>query len=714
MAPRTLRLGLCLLMASLAYTMTMHTPVWALSHQSSKAKAQAGSAARLNALALNSEKSDGSDLPRLGQSLQLNFVNAEIEAVARTIALITGHSIIIDPRVKGTMTLVSEKPLLPQVALQQFLSTLRLYGHTVVEAEGFYKVLPEADAKLQSAHVEDAASLDKTPTKQTLPGQIVTRIFRLNYESANNLVPILRPLISPNNLINISPAGNALVVTDYRDNLERLARMLVLLDTPNSTDIKIVTLKYAIATDVYNLLSRLMDVQSGAPGAGDANANTRPIVVPDTRSNSLLVRAPNAYRLVQTLALIDKLDQPAAQHPTANIYIIHLKHADATKLASTLRAALSGNAATTAGAGTGPTVGAPAVTTGGQIQADVSTNSLIVTAPEPQYRQIEEVVRRLDTVRPQVFVESLIVEVSASKIEEMGVQWQGPLGENGNGVIGVLGTNFGAAGQNILNLALNGTTTTPTLPTTGFNFGLLSKVNGKYSLTALAHFLETQGEGNILSTPNLLTLDNEEAKIVIGQNVPFLTGQYSNATNGSTVTPFQTYDRKDVGLTLRIKPQVNDNNLVKMQIFQEVSTIDPSSVNSAAGLITAKRSIESNIVVDDGSVVVLGGLLQDQDSKNKDQVPGLGDLPFIGGLFRNSSTTHKKTNLMVFLRPVVLRSTDSSQRLTDDRYQNILKDQSNPRAMLDTPVSPKVFFRPRKKEDDDGADLPLSIRRKPR
>jgi general secretion pathway protein D len=367
--------------------------------------------------------------------------------------------------------------------------------------------------------------------------------------------------------------------------------------------------------------------------------------------------------------------------------VVYLKNADAAKLAVTLRAAMSANTGSNVSGGGGtpitqPTLatagGASAATapvqasaqpsTGGQIQADPATNSLIITAPEPQYRQLRAVIDRLDQRRAQVFVESLIAEVNADKAAEFGIQWQGALGKKGDKNIGLLGTNFSIGGQNIIDLAI-GAATGDVKPSTGGNFGLAHRTNGVYVLGFLARFIEANGDGNILSTPNLLTLDNEEAKIVIGQNVPFVTGQYTNnnSSNGS-VNPFQTIERKDVGLTLRVKPQISENGTVKLQIFQEVSSVQASSINSASGLITNKRSIESNVLVDDGSIVVLGGLLQDEYSGNQEKVPGLGDVPLFGNLFKGETRSRKKTNLMVFLRPVVVRDAQQSDSLSLDRY----------------------------------------------
>ncbi|MCJ0764934.1 type II secretion system secretin GspD [Variovorax terrae] len=665
---------------------------------------------------------------KAGEPITLNFVNAEIEAVARTMAAITGRNLVVDPRVKGTINLSTERPVAPSVAFDQFLATLRLSGYTVVEAAGLYKVVPEADAKLQGGPVNAG------PVTQG-GSLIVTQIFKLNYETANNLVPVLRPLISPNNTINVNPGNNSLVITDYADNLQRLARIIAALDVSSASDVEVIPLKNAIASDLVPLVQRL--IESGAAGAGAAAAGQgqsdtsfKTTVVAESRSNSLILRAANPARLAQVRLLISQLDQPGAQGDGGNIHVVYLRNADAVKLAATLRAALSagsiggasGITGTTSGSGSTPlsstgvgnTSGmnsaglqssGPSLnqnsnqpSTGGQIQADPSTNSLIITAPEPQYRQLRAVIDKLDGRRAQVLVESMIAEVNANKASQFGIQWQGVLGNKGDSAIGVIGTNFGTGNTtNIIGLATQGASGSVT-PSSGFNFGLFKNINGVYVLGALANFLQTTGDGNVLSTPNLLTLDNEEAKILIGENVPFVTGQYTNnnATGSGTVNPFQTIERKDVGLTLRVKPQINENGTIKMVIYQETSAVKAGTENASNGPTTTKRSIESTVLVDDGSIVVLGGLLQDQYSGNEDKVPGLGDVPVLGNLFKSQSRTRNKTNLMVFLRPVVVRDAQTSEALSLDRYglmrsmqQNAQPVQSSVLQVNEAPVMPQ-------------------------
>ena len=649
------------------------------------------------------------------EPVTLNFVNADIEAVARTMAAISGRNVVVDPRVKGAISLATDRPVSPAAALNQFGAALRLQGFTLVDTGGLYKIVPEADAKLQGNPV-NAGSVNKLGSSN----QIVTQIFNLNHESANNLVPVLRPLIGPNNTINVNPGTNALVITDYADNLQRIGRIISALDVAGASDVEVIPLQHAIAADLVPMVSRLLDQPAaGAGGQGDPSYKTT--LVAEPRSNSIVMRAANPARLALVRSLVTKLDQPSSADAKGNIHVVYLKNADAVTLATTLRAAMaaeggsaasSGGGATASAAGaatpqksntstqtTTPVAAMATPSTGGQIQADPATNSLIITAPEPQYRQLRAVIDQLDSRRAQIYVESLIAEVNSDKASEFGIQWQNALGSVGNSVVGLMGTNFGTDGNNILTNTLavaSGDTSSITAPGTGFNLGLAKQRNGVYLLGFLARFLQTSGEGNVLSTPNLLTLDNQEAKIVVGQNVPFVTGQYtSNNSSSGSVNPFQTIERKDVGITLRVKPQISENGTIKMTIYQEVSNVQASSLNSSTGIITTQRTIESTVLVEDGGVIVLGGLLQDEFSGNQDKVPGLGDVPLFGNLFKSESRTRKKTNLMIFLRPVILRDASASNTLSLDRYDMMRGTQKaaqpEPSKLLrlnDAPVMP--------------------------
>ncbi|MGX5651968.1 type II secretion system secretin GspD [Hydrogenophaga sp. YM1] len=639
------------------------------------------------------------------EPVTLNFVGAEIEAVARTMATITGRSVVVDPRVRGTINLSTDRPVPPAAALNQFAAALRLQGFALVDTGGLYKIVPEADAKLQG-NVVNAGAASALPASNT----VVTQIFRLNHENANNLVPVLRPLIPPNNTINVNPGNNSLIITDYAENLQRIGRIVAALDVPGASDVEIIPLQHAVAADIVPLIQRLIDptaTGAAAGGAAAGDASFRTTIVAEPRSNALVLRAANPARLALVKSLVVRLDQPSASVASGNIHVVYLKNADAVALATTLRAAIaagdgggsggalggggSGGASTggglsrastgglnlgggaTSGMGANSAASTPVAasaqpSTGGMIQADPATNSLIITAPEPLYRQLRAVIDQLDSRRAQVYVESLIAEVNDDKAAEFGIQWQGASGQSGDRVIGLLGTNFGEGGRNIFNLAQG-----ETAPAAGLNIGLARRTGGVYVLGFLARFLQENGAGNILSTPNLLTLDNEEAKIVIGQNVPFVTGQFTNTGGGNngSVNPFQTIERKDVGITLRVKPQISENGTIKLTIYQEVSSVAPASINSSTGLITNLRSIESTVLVNDGAIVVLGGLLQDEYAQNQDKVPGLGDVPVLGGLFRSETRSRKKTNLMVFLRPVVMRDERDTANLALDRYEQM-------------------------------------------
>ena len=596
----------------------------------------------------------------------LNFVDADIESVIAAVGDYTGTTFIIDPRVKGTLTLVSEKPLTKSQALQLLGSVLRLRGYTIVTGSGYSKVVPEAEAKLQAGPIQAKAG------RRVRGDQIATEVFRLNFESAANLVSVLRPLISPNNTINANPASNTLVITDYADNLVRLGKIIAALDGPENREMDVVPIRYAVATDIAVMANRLLET-AGTPAANAISVLAYP------RTNSVIVRAPSEARANLAKALIEKLDQPTAQ--PGNVHVVYLKNAEATKLAQTLRAVVSSDTSVTnAGSASpsapsaprSPTLAKAVLSSGGSagfIQADPTTNTLIITASEPVYRDLRNVIDKLDARRAQVYIESLIVEVSATKAAELGVQWAGLSGDaNSNTRVGGI-TGFNSGGNNLISQAAANAAGSILPPGNGLTLGLFNKTG----LGALAHALESDSNANILSMPNLITLDNEEAKIIVGQNVPFITGQYTTAASAgsATVNPFQTVERQDIGLTLRVKPQISEGGTVKMAIYQETSGIDTSVNTAGAGIATTKRSLDTNVLVDDGQIIVLGGLIDDNMQESVEKVPLLGSIPIIGGLFRYKTKKHVKTNLMVFLRPTIIRTNEQSVDLAADRYDYI-------------------------------------------
>ncbi len=644
----------------------------------------------------------------------VNFVNADIEAVTRAFAAMLDRGIIVDPRVKGSITVYSEQPQSIRDAYANYVAALRGLGFAVVESGGILKVVPEADAKLQTGTV----SVGEVVTRGD---QVITQIFTLRFENPNNLVAVLRPLISANNTINANPGSNALIITDYAGNLQRIAKIIAALDVPSGTDIEIVQLQHAVAADLAPLVQRLAEgggsaAVPGAPAAGGAGGTT---VVAEPRSNSLILRAANPARLAELRATVSRLDRPSTlMGPGGGMWVVYLKNADAERLATVVRAAFGavGTGATGAAGGTAtqavrpgqtpqqtqtatrPTTGAAQPSTGGFIQADPATNSLIITAPEPLYKQIRTLIDQLDTRRAQVYIESMIVEVSPSDSADFGFQWQGLMGKTGDKFGLVTGTNFSGNGRPSI-IDINTSAAQGQINVgAGLNLGLLSVVNGVTSLAAIAKVLQTQSETNIISTPNLITLDNEEAKIVVGENVPFITGQFTNTGGGATTNPFQTIERKDVGITLRIKPQVGEGGAVRMTIFQEQSSVKETTAagTTNAGPSTTKRSIENTVVVDDGAILVLGGLIEDRFVTTKSKVPILGDIPFIGALFRSESRERRRTNLMVFLRPVVLRDADAANRLSLDRYDQIRGEQkaSQPEPSLLLPINESPVLPP--------------------
>ncbi|MBT8515731.1 type II secretion system secretin GspD [Polynucleobacter paneuropaeus] len=653
--------------------------------------------------------------PAESATVTLSFNNADIESVASVVAKTTGQTILVDPQVKGTITLISNKPVTKAKALDSFSTALRTSGFALVETNGIYRVVTQADAKLVSTSV--------TTGKGKQEGdQIITRVFKLNYESANSLLPVLRPLVSPNNTINAYPGNNTIVVTDYASNIQRISELLDSIDAPTSSDVQTIKLRYAIALDIASMLNKVLD--SGSTGGADGSNKT--VIMADARSNSLLIRSASPEKIRQIRALVAKLDMPG--NSNGNIWVVPLRNAEATKLAVTLRAIVAADAALSAQVasgsvnqgvsntlnGTTNTPSSPiasssagsmaatsaltsssAPTTGGIIQAEPATNSIIITASEPLYRNLRHVIDQLDKRRGQVYIESIIVEVSSTNAAELGIQWQGLIGA-GNQNTGFGGTNFGVGGNNIINLSqsagaiLNPSTATATTvqPGQGLNLGLLTKFNGNTAMSALVSALATTTGTNILSTPNLITLDNEEARIVVGQNIPVQTGSYATTGGVATVNPFTTYNRQDVGLILRVRPQISENAIVKMQIYQEVSSVVAATANASSGPTLNKRDIETNVIIDDGQILVLGGLIDNQYTDSTSGIPYLSQIPIIGALFRSDSNTRTKTNLLVFLRPYILRDKGQDQEITANRMQfmDAKQGEFKPSTMLLPPV----------------------------
>ncbi|MGA7179386.1 MAG: type II secretion system secretin GspD [Thiobacillaceae bacterium] len=638
--------------------------------------------------------------------ITLNFINADIGSVIKAMSEMTGRTFVVDPRVKGTLSITSPRPVSPSVAYDIVLSALRMQGYAAIKVNGVVRIVPEADAKFYAT-----PAMGKTH-RNRVGGEMITRVFKLRHESASQLVTALRPLVGASGTFNADPDSNTLIVTDYADNLARLDQVISSLDIPTADEPVLIPLKYASAEEISAMVSRVF-TPLGGPGGSTLDLLQ---VGVDKRSNSLIVRGRDRNLISKVENLAASLDVPT---PIAgNVHLIYLKNAQAVEVAKILRNILSGdtsplsqNATASQTAGTqNPTAQlATAVSAKsssedlgpGMIQADPASNALIITAPEAIFSNIKAVVEKLDVRRAQVLVEALIAEVSAEKAAQFGIQW---MHLTSDGVVGGFGnsnasTNIGAIAANPANatqgfnlglvkgqVTLGGATNTYD-PTTGV---LTSSTPAAtlYNLSVLAQALQTDANANILSTPTLLTLDNEEARISVGSNVPFLTGQFTTSGTSGTASPFQTIERKDVGLILKVKPQISQGGTIRLTISEEVSKLQPSSNPTLAS--TDKRSLDSTVLVDNGQIVVLGGLIEDQVTETEDHVPLLGDIPLLGNLFRYKTRDHTKTNLMIFLRPVIVRTAQDAAAVTNPRYDYILGQQKGmaPTHHLMLPDSP--------------------------
>ena len=608
--------------------------------------------------------------------MMFNFQEADIQAVVKTVSQITGKNFLLDPRVKGRLTIISTQPVSKNAIYQIFLASLKAQGYTATESSsGFIKLVPLGDAK-QSAKVT-------TGDNFRAGEQTVTHVVTVQHGSAAQVVPLLRPLMAPTSQISVYPPANTLIITDYADNIRNLLRIIDILDQRGGSELAIVPLKNASALDIAEIIVRLYPnvtqtagpVAPTAAGVGEADRVT---IMPDLRTNSLLLRAENLGTINDLRVLIEKLDVPAKVG--GNTRVVYLRNADATKLAEVLRGLLAGESrAQPAAAVPGRPVAAAGKSgaEASQIQADEATNSLVISAPDAVFNNLRAVIEKLDVRRAQVYVEALIAEVTTDKASQFGFQWAAG-GKAGSGTVGGM-ANFPNSGASIA-----GTVANPASLAGAGGLSLaylgkkitLSDGTEVRSLGALARALEEKSIGNILSTPNLLTLDNAEAKIVVGQNVPFVTGSFSQATSTTgTVNPFQTIERKDVGLTLKIKPQISEGGTVKLQISQEQSSVAQATGVQASDLITNKRSLDTTVVIDDGNTIVLGGLIEDTVTENTQAVPFLGRIPLLGWLFKYRTDKKTKTNLMVFLRPVIVRTANDSYGFSASRYAHIHAEQ---------------------------------------
>ncbi|MBK8284082.1 MAG: type II secretion system secretin GspD [Ahniella sp.] len=592
------------------------------------------------------------------QTHTLNLKDADIRILISSVSEITGKNFIVDPRVEGKVNVVSAKPMAADEVYQVFESVLRVHGYALIPAGNMVKILPEAVAKQ-----DGAASLNGGLG----PDSMVTRVIPVRYVAPAQVVQVLTPLVPQSGSVVVSPAGNSVIITDRAGNATRLEKLIQRIDIESDSAIEIISLSHANATEVANTVNRLGD-KSGAAGSPSANA------VADARTNSILLSGDPSARL-KLRALIGHLDTPLGDNDATEV--VYLRYAKAEDLV----AVLDGVAQTLTGESAG-TVDKPSARTA-TIQVHKETNALIITAAPAVFRELQAVVRRLDVRRAQVMIEAIIAEVSDEAIKEIGVQWQatdslngseGFVGgtnfpdQTGNGsIVGAITNPLGALGRGFNVGYLTGTTTLPGTDDTVYEIG------------ALAKLLRGDGRSNILSQPSIVTLDNKEANITVGQEVPFLTGSYTNAGstsggNNQPNNPFQTIERKEIGIKLKVTPRINEGDSVALDIFQEVSSLAPTPAG-ATDLVTNKREISTSVMVQDGGMLVLGGLISNQVDQSVNKVPGLGDIPLLGNLFKYRNSKMQKRNLMVFLRPTILRDPETERVISQEKYNLLRAEQ---------------------------------------
>ncbi len=583
--------------------------------------------------------------------ITLNFSDTDINAVINAVAKLTNKNFIVDPRVKGKVTVITHQSLSKEEVYKVFLSVLKVHGYAAIPGESVIKIVPEVNAKQDSIPTVTHARFSDGDG-------IVTEVIKIKNVNAAQLVPILRPLVPQRGHLAAYPASNVIIISDSAANIARLALIIKRIDLPVHEGIEVISLKYATASEVVRIINQL----------NRPNTKNKPniTVVADDRTNSILLGGAPSARL-RLRAIISHMDVPVDIGGDA--HVIYLRYAKAKDLVSVLTGV---SKSLSAPRGKGKQV-ASQRRANVSIQADEGSNALVINAPPSVFRSLRNVISKLDIKRAQIIVESVIAELSYQKASEFGVQWaaDGSSGGNRNGPIGLV--NF-SAGPGLLSLAGASLASPPSID--GMTLGLGNYSNGKLNLGVLIRALAGDAATNILSTPTLVTMDNQEAEIVVGQNIPFLTGSYTSTGTGSSTpgNPFQTIKRQDVGLTLKIKPQINEGNTIKLEITQEVSSL-AASVAGSADLITNKRSIKTTVMVNDDQMVVLGGLIEDSLRDTEQKVPGLGDIPIIGWMFKYKKQKKQKTNLMVFIHPTILKSDETVDYYTNEKYNYIRSRQ---------------------------------------
>jgi len=594
----------------------------------------------------------------IADEITLNLKDADIRALISTVSKFTGKNFIIDPRVKAKVTVISATTLTPEAVYEVFLSVLQVHGYAAVPTGSVIKIVPEVNAK--------QGPLPLSGTKERFAAdELITKIIRLDHVPASQLVPILRPLVPQQGHLAAYNPTNTLIITDHAGNISRLMKIIAGVDRPDSDELEIIPLKHASASELVRILNSL----NAGRGAKDSTKKIR--LAADDRTNSILVTGDRSSRL-KIRATISYLDTPL-EDGSGNTHVIYLKYAKAENMAKLLtglkdkgakgRPGVKGKAAPVKTT-TGSVISENAV-----IQADEETNALIITADPNTVKNLKAVIRQLDIRRAQVLIEAIIAEITTNNTKELGVGLAVDGSQRSTGALPVGLSNLAGIGDLLVAVSSG---TPPTALPNALSFGVGGKTSSGVRYGALLRALQSDTNSNILSTPNIVTLDNEEAELIVGENIPFVTGSFTGGGSTNPNNPFQTIERQDVGVLLKVTPQINEGNTVKLDLVQEISSVIPSSLElGLAGLSTRKRSIKTSVLVDDGGILILGGLISEEVSDNETKVPLLGDIPIIGFLFRSENTTKAKANLMVFLRPSILRDHKDAALVTSEKYNYI-------------------------------------------
>ncbi|AHY43362.1 type II secretion system protein GspD [Stutzerimonas decontaminans] len=588
----------------------------------------------------------------------INLKDADIRAFIDQVSQLSGQTFIVDPRVKGQVSVVSNATLSLSEVYQLFLSVMATHGFSVLTQGDVARVVPNAEAKAEAGGGPSGGD------------QLETRVIQVQHTSAAELIPLIRPLVPQFGHLAAVSSANALIISDRSANIARIQDLVRQLDRAESNDYAVLNLQHGWAVDIAEVLRNSLM-------RGEAKTTAGVQIIADSRTNRLIFIGPSEAR-GKLASLAQTLDTPTTR--SANTRVIRLRHNDAKSLAETLGDISEGLK--------NPESGETATTRPQNIliRADESLNALVLLADPELIGTMESIVRQLDVPRAQVMVEAAIVEVSGDITDALGVQWAVDARGSTGGAGGISFGNTGISVGSVLN-AINENEIPDNLPD-GAIIGV-----GTRSFGALITALSSNSKSNLLSTPSLLTLDNQEAEILVGQNVPFQTGSYTTDAAGAN-NPFTTIERQDIGVTLKVTPHINEGATLRLQIEQEISSIAPSAslTAQAVDLVTNKRAIKSTILAEDGQVIVLGGLIQDDVTRTNAKVPLLGDIPFLGALFRSTQETHIKRNLMVFLRPTVIRDRAGLAALSGKKYSDIRVIETDSASPSILPANPAQLF----------------------